>query len=161
MISIIVAMARNGAIGKDNALLCHLAEDLKYFKKITKGKTVVMGRKTWESLPVKPLKFRRNIVVTSQKDYEAEGAEICNETEELIRTLKNSDEEAFCIGGASLYGQFLPHADKLYITMLYKDFEADTFFPEFDRGQWRMTRRSPVWEKPEGDLKFCFQVLEK
>ena len=91
MISIIVAMARNGAIGKDNSLLCHLAEDLKYFKKITKGKTVVMGRKTWESLPVKPLKFRRNIVVTSQKDYEAEGAEICNNTEELIKTLKNSD----------------------------------------------------------------------
>ena len=118
MISIIVAMARNGAIGKDNALLCHLAEDLKYFKKITKGKTVVMGRKTWESLPVKPLKFRRNIVVTSQKDYEAEGAEICNETEELIRTLKNSDEEAFCIGGASLYGQFLPLSEAVFLRVL-------------------------------------------
>lgn len=161
MISLIVAIAQNNAIGKDNDLLWHLSEDLKYFKKTTNERTVVMGRKTWESLPFKPLKNRRNIVVSSQKDYHIEGAELFDDVNKVLEALKEEKDEVFCIGGASLYKALLPKADKLYITRVYKDFEADVFFPEIDEQKWEIKRLSPMLYDQKEDLSFRFEVWEK
>ena len=161
MISLIVAIAQNNAIGKDNDLLWHLSEDLKYFKKTTNERTVLMGRKTWESLPFKPLKNRRNIVVSSQKDYKIEGAELFDSVEKAVEVLKTQKDEVFCIGGASLYKALLPNADKLYITRVYKDFEADVFFPEIDESVWEVKRLSPMLYDAKADLKFRFEVWER
>lgn len=161
MISLIVAIAQNNAIGKDNDLLWHLSEDLKYFKKTTNERTVLMGRKTWESLPFKPLKNRRNIVVSSQKDYKIEGAELFDSVEKAVETLKSQNDEVFCIGGASLYKSLLPEAEKLYITRVYKDFEADVFFPEIDENIWEVKRLSPMLYDAKADLKFRFEVWER
>ena len=161
MISLIVAIAQNNAIGKDNDLLWHLSEDLKYFKKTTNERTVLMGRKTWESLPFKPLKNRRNIVVSSQKDYAIDGAELFDSIEKAVEVLKTQKDEVFCIGGASLYKALLPKADKLYVTRVYKDFEADVFFPEIDEQKWEIKRLSPMLYDQKEDLSFRFEVWEK
>lgn len=161
MISLIVAIAQNNAIGKDNDLLWHLSEDLKYFKKTTNERTVVMGRKTWESLPFKPLKNRRNIVVSSQKDYHIEGAELFDSVDKVLEALKEEKDEVFCIGGASLYKALLPKADKLYITRVYKDFEADVFFPEIDENIWEIKLLSPMLYEAKEDLSFRFEVWKK
>lgn len=161
MISLIVAIAQNNAIGKDNDLLWHLSEDLKYFKKTTNERTVLMGRKTWESLPFKPLKNRRNIVVSSQKDYKIEGAELFDSVEKAVEVLKSQNDEVFCIGGASLYKALLLEAEKLYVTRVYKDFEADVFFPEIDENIWEVKRLSPMLYDAKADLKFRFEVWER
>ena len=161
MISLIVAIAQNNAIGKDNDLLWHLSEDLKYFKKTTNERTVVMGRKTWESLPFKPLKNRRNIVVSSQKYYHIEGAELFDDVNKVLEALKEEKDEVFCIGGASLYKALLPKADKLYVTRVYKDFEADVFFPEIDEQKWEIKRLSPMLYDQKENLSFRFEVWEK
>jgi dihydrofolate reductase len=161
MISLIVAIAQNNAIGKDNDLLWHISEDLKYFKKTTNERTVVMGRKTWESLPFKPLKNRRNIVVSSQKDYQISGAELFSDTDKALEALKEEKDEVFCIGGASLYKALLPKADKLYVTRVYKDFEADVFFPEIDEQKWEIKRLSPMLYDQKEDLSFRFEVWGK
>lgn len=161
MISLIVAIAQNNAIGKDNDLLWHLSEDLKYFKKTTNERTVLMGRKTWESLPFKPLKNRRNIVVSSQKDYAIDGAELFDSIEKAVEVLKTQKDEVFCIGGASLYKALLPEAEKLYVTRVYKDFEADVFFPEIDEQKWEIKRLSPMLYDQKEELSFRFEVWEK
>jgi dihydrofolate reductase len=161
MISLIVAIAQNNAIGKDNDLLWHISEDLKYFKKTTNARTVLMGRKTWESLPFKPLKNRRNIVVSSQKDYQISGAELFSDTDKALEALKEEKDEVFCIGGASLYKALLPKADKLYITRVYKDFEADVFFPEIDEQIWEIKRLSPMLYDEKEEVNFRFEVWEK
>ncbi len=161
MISLIVAIAQNNAIGKDNDLLWHLSEDLKYFKKTTNERTVVMGRKTWESLPFKPLKNRRNIVVSSQKYYHIEGAELFDDVNKVLEALKEEKDEVFCIGGASLYKALLPKADKLYVTRVYKDFESDVFFPEIDEQKWEIKRLSPMLYDQKENLSFRFEVWEK
>lgn len=161
MISLIVAIAQNNAIGKDNDLLWHISEDLKYFKRTTNKRTVVMGRKTWESLPFKPLKNRRNIVVSSQKDYLIEGAELFESVDKVFESLQSESDEVFCIGGASLYKALLPKADKLYITRVYKDFEADVFFPEIDTQLWEIKRLSPMLYDKKEDVNFRFEVWER
>lgn len=161
MINLIVAIAQNNAIGKDNDLLWHISEDLKYFKKTTNARTVLMGRKTWESLPFKPLKNRRNIVVSSQKDYQISGAELFYDTDKALEALKEEKDEVFCIGGASLYKALLPKADKLYITRVYKDFEADVFFPEIDEQIWEIKRLSPMLYDEKEEVNFRFEVWEK
>ncbi len=161
MISLIVAIAQNNAIGKDNDLLWHISEDLKYFKRTTNKRTVVMGRKTWESLPFKPLKNRRNIVVSSQKDYLIEGAELFESVDKVFESLQSESDEVFCIGGASLYKALLPKADKLYITRVYKDFDADVFFPEIDTQLWEIKRLSPMLYDKKEDVNFRFEVWER
>jgi dihydrofolate reductase len=161
MISLIVAIAQNNAIGKDNDLLWHISEDLKYFKKTTNAKTVLMGRKTWESLPFKPLKNRRNIVVSSQKDYAIKGAELFDSVDKVLNVLKEEKDEVFCIGGASLYKALLPKADKLYITRVYKEFEADVFFPEIDENIWEIKRLSPMLFDKKENVNFRFEVWER
>jgi len=136
MLSIIVAIAENNAIGKQGDLLCHMSADLRRFKAITTGHTVVMGRATWESLPKRPLPGRRNIVISTRKDYVAEGAEVVNSIEEAQACI-GADEEAFVIGGGQIYRQMLSVADKLYITHIHHTFaDADTFFPEINPAIW-------------------------
>ncbi len=146
-ISIIVAIAENGAIGKDGDLLWHISEDLKHFKKITTGHTVVMGRKTWESLPIKPLPNRRNIVLTNNKNYIAEGAEVFFSVEGILESCKK-EEEIFCMGGGMLYKEMLPLCNTLYLTQVSGNFDADTFFPEINFDEWRETFREehPITE---------------
>ncbi len=135
-ISIIVAIAKNRAIGKDNRLLWHLSDDLKRFKKLTTGHTLIMGRNTFLSLPNGALPNRRHIVITDQTDEAFDGCEMARSIEEAIE-LAGKDEECFVIGGGMVYAQFLPIAGKLYLTQVLESFEADTFFPEIDFSQWK------------------------
>ena len=137
MISIIVAIAANYAIGKKGDLLCHLPEDLKHFKTITSGKTVMMGERTFFSLPKHPLPNRRNIVLTDVAGKTFEGAEAVYSIDEMVKAVQG-EEEAFVIGGGMVYRQMMARADKLYITHIHHSLEdADTFFPEIDPAIWK------------------------
>lgn len=137
MISIIVAVAEQNAIGKQGDLLCHLPADLKHFKAITASHTVIMGERTWFSLPKHPLPNRRNIVLTDVQGKQFEGGEAVYSIPEAQAAVK-PEEEAFIIGGGMVYRQFMPLADKLYITHIHHAFEgADTFFPEIDPAVWK------------------------
>ena len=136
MISIIVAVAENYAIGKKGDLLCHLPADLKHFKDITSGKTVMMGERTFFSLPKHPLPNRRNIVLTDVQGKTFEGAEAVYSIDEMMQCCNG--EEAFVIGGGMVYRQMMPLADKLYITHIHHSWpDADTFFPEIDPNIWK------------------------
>ena len=143
MISIIVAIAENYAIGQKGDLLCHLPADLKHFKDITSGKTVLMGERSFYSLPRHPLPNRRNIVLTDVAGKTFEGAEAAYSIEQAIE-IANSEElivnsEAFVIGGGMVYRQFMPLADKLYITHIHHSWpEADTYFPEIKESEWQL-----------------------
>lgn len=141
IVSIIVARARNGAIGKDNQLLWHFPEDMKFFKETTSGHCIITGRKNYESIPPKfrPLKNRTNIIVTRNEQYQAEGAEVVHSLQAAINIARDQNEsEAFVIGGGEIYRQSLELGlvDKMYITEVDADFEADTFFPELDGSEW-------------------------
>ena len=138
MLSIIVAVAENYAIGKKGDLLCHMPADLKHFKEITNGKTVLMGERTFFSLPKHPLPNRRNIVLTDVAGKTFEGAEAVYSIEELRLKIEELNEEAFVIGGGLVYRQMMPFADKLYITHIHHSWEdADTFFPEIKADEWK------------------------
>ena len=134
-ISIIVAVAENRAIGKDNRLLWHISEDLKRFKTLTTGHTLIMGRNTFLSLPKGVLPDRRHIVISDVEGERFEGCEMAGSVEEAIR-LAGNREECFVIGGGMVYAQFLPLAGKLYLTRVHHSFEADTYFPEIDFTRW-------------------------
>ena len=138
MISIIVAVAENYAIGKKGDLLCHMPADLKHFKAITSGHTVMMGERTFLSLPKHPLPNRRNIVLTDVAGKTFEGAETVYSMEELRVNSEELREEAFVIGGGMVYKQAMAFADKLYITHIHHSWpDADTFFPEIDPAVWK------------------------
>ncbi|ANX13443.1 dihydrofolate reductase [Fictibacillus arsenicus] len=138
MISFVVAMDENRAIGKDNDLPWYLPNDLKHFKKTTMGKPIVMGRKTYESIG-KPLPGRENIVVTRDQSYEAEGTTIVHSVDEVLQI---NAEEICVIGGSEIFKQFLPVADRLYITEIHHTFEADTYFPELNDNEWKEVSRT-------------------
>ena len=157
MISIIVAVAENYAIGKKGDLLCHLPADLKHFKEITSGKTVLMGERTFYSLPKHPLPNRRNIVLTDVQGKTFEGAEAVYSLDELCAKVQG-EEEAFVIGGGMVYRQMMPIADKLYITHIHHSWEdADTFFPEIKETEWKLIRSEEhqADEKNPYDFTFC------
>jgi dihydrofolate reductase len=137
MISIIVAVSEDWGIGKDNELLWHISEDLKRFKRLTSGNTVVMGKKTWESLPRRPLPGRKNIVLTDNSKEIIENALTCYSIEDALSKC-SPDEEVFIIGGGSIYRQFMPLADRLYITHVHKKAPADIYFPEIDLNIWKV-----------------------
>lgn len=160
MISIIVAIAENGAIGKDNQLLWHISEDLKRFKKITAGHKIIMGRNTLLSLPKWPLPNRTSIVITDNKTEQFAGCEMVYSIEEAVSKC-GKDEECFIIGGASIYRQFMPLADKLYITRVHKPFEADTFFPEISEKVWHLTEKSETFEMEDGSFGYTFESYLK
>lgn len=139
MLSIIVAIAENYAIGKRGELLCHLPADLRHFKDITATHTVIMGERTFFSLPRHPLPNRRNIVLTDQPGKQFEGAEAVYSIDEILQLASSSDEEFFIIGGGMVYRQFMPLADKLYITHIHHSWDdADTFFPEISNDDWQL-----------------------
>ena len=156
MLSIIVAIAENNAIGQKGDLLCHLPADLKHFKETTSGHTVLMGERTYLSLPKRPLPKRRNIVLTDVAGRTYEGAEMAYSIPELLELVKN-EEEAFVIGGGTVYRQFLPLADKLYITHIHHAFpEADTFFPEIDPAIWQQTAAEKHLADTDNPYDFTF-----
>lgn len=141
MISIIVAIDRNNAIGRNNDIPWHISADLKRFKSITMGHTVMMGRNTWESLPFKPLKGRRNIVI-SKSMTAVEGMEVAKSVDEAIRMV--NDEDVFVIGGEQIYSQTIGHADRLIVTHVDIEAEsADRFFPAIDMNIWKAIDESP------------------
>ena len=160
MISLIAAVARNRALGKDGQLLWHLPEDMRYFRETTRGKPVIMGRKTWESLPdaFRPLPGRRNIVISRNSAYEAPGATLAGSLDEAVR-LTQDDAEVFVIGGAEIYRQALPLAQRLYLTEVTQDFAADAFFPEFSDREWKEISRSE--QKSGSGLEFTFAVYQR
>lgn len=133
-VSMIAAVGKNLELGKNNDLIWHFKEDMKFFKETTMGHTVIMGRKTFESLP-KALPGRRNIVISSNAEYKADGAEVVTSVEDALKIAEN--EDAFVIGGGKIYKEFLPYAKNLYLTEIDAECkDADTFFPEFDKGEY-------------------------
>lgn len=142
MLASIVAISQNNCIGKDGDLPWHIPEDLKHFKDITNGHTVIMGRKTWESIPEKfrPLKNRENIIITRNEDYDVpDGVKIFTSFERAVEHCRN--KYAFVIGGASLYNLAMDFVDTLYITHVDREVDGDTFFPEIDLDVWKETER--------------------
>lgn len=154
-LSIIAAVAANRAIGKDNDLMWHISEDLKHFKKLTVGHSIVMGRKTFESFPVRPLPKRRNIIITRQADYHCPSCDIVDQPNKAIE-LCRGEEEVFIGGGAGIYAHFLNQADIMYLTHVHKAFEGDTFFPEFDSERWEIIAESETKTDAKSGLDFHF-----
>ena len=131
MISMIVAMDKKRGIGKNNGLLAHIKPDLEYFKRVTEGHTIIMGYNTYLSLPIRPLPNRKNIVIT-RKDIKIDGTIILHSIDDTLKWIEKSNEkEIFICGGGRIYQQFMPYADKLYITHIFHSFDADKFFPQF------------------------------
>lgn len=161
MISIIVAVAENYAIGKKGDLLCHLPADLKHFKEITSGKTVLMGERTFYSLPKHPLPNRRNIVLTDVQGKTFEGAEAVYSLDELCAKVQG-EEEAFVIGGGMVYRQMMPRADKLYITHIHHSWDdADTFFPEIKETEWKLISSEDHQADEKNPYDFTFAEYER
>jgi len=148
-ISIIVAIAQNFAIGKNNELLFHLPNDLKRFKQITTGHPVIMGRNTLLSLPKGALPNRRNIVITDIPGEQFDRCEMVYSIIEAAEAVKN-EEEAFIIGGGMIYRQFYPIAGKLYLTLVHRDFDADVYFPEIDYSEWEENFREDLFDEKNG-----------
>ncbi len=159
-LSIIVVVAENNGIGLKNELLTHVSADLKRFKQITKGHTVVMGRNTWFSLPNRPLPNRTNIVITNNADEKFEGAETVYSIDEAIERC-SENEESFIMGGAMVYKQFFPIAHKIYLTKIHKDFEADTFFPEVTKDDWKVVKEERISSDEQAGLEYSFIDLER
>ncbi len=162
MLSIIVAKASNDVIGGDNKLLWHISDDLKRFKEITSGHTIIMGRKTFESLP-KILPNRKHIVITRDKSFKVDSSsvEIVNDINSVINRFKNSCEEAFVIGGGEIYKALLPNTKKIYLTRVYKDFDGDTKFPEISLDKWSVEYKSDLLINEKDNLNFDFINLTK
>ena len=158
MIAIIVAVAENGVIGGDNRLLWHISEDLKHFKAVTTGHPVVMGRKTYESLG-RPLPGRRNVVVTRQ-NISIEGCDVVHSLDEAY-ALFPPEEEVFVIGGAQIYAQALPLADRFYLTRVFRAYEGDTHFPEWDEAQWRLLSSESFASGANYPYPFAFETYER
>ena len=148
-ISIIVAIAQNFAIGKNNELLFHLPNDLKRFKQITTGHPVIMGRNTLLSLPNGALPKRRNIVITDDSEEKFQDCEMVFSIDEAVQAVKN-EEEAFVIGGGMIYRQFYPLAGSLYLTLVHRDFDADVYFPEIDYSEWKEQYREDLFDEKNG-----------
>lgn len=160
-ISIIVAMAKNRAIGKGGDLIWHLSNDLKHFEEVTSGHTVIMGYKTYMSLPnQKPLPKRRNIIISTRLNEAPEGFELANSVLDAMKMVFN-EEEVFIIGGGMIYEQFLPMADKLYLTRIDKDFEADTFFPIINFSNYDLIDLKVIDEDPQIDCSYKFETWER
>ena len=161
MISLIVAIADNRAIGKNNDLLWHLPDDLKHFKRTTSGHPIIMGRKTFESFGARPLPKRTNVVITRGNAYTSTGnLVVVGSLEEALEQVKE-DDEIFIIGGGEIYKQAMPLIDRMYLTVVHHQFEADTYFPAFDERQWTevANEHHPADEKHA--YAFTIKTLER
>ena len=164
-VSLIVAVANNGVIGKDNDLIWHLPKDMKFFKETTQDHHVIMGRKNFESIPEKyrPLPNRTNVVITRQSDYKAEGCVVVNSVEEALEIAKqNGDNEPFIIGGGQIYKIALEQnlVDKIYLTKVHHTFEGDTFFPELGN-DWKESERIDCKADEKHAHDYSFLTFEK
>jgi len=159
-ISIIVAIASNYAIGKDNDLLWHISKDLKRFKEITKGHYIVMGKRTYYSLPTRPLPHRTSLIITDVADEVIDNCLMAYSIEDAVNKM-DPENENFVIGGGSIYKQFMPIADKLYITRVHKDFEADTYYPEISLDEWELISQENVDNDPQNDFTYSFEVYTR
>jgi dihydrofolate reductase len=164
-LSILVAMAKNRVIGRNNELPWYLPADLKHFKFLTMGQNIVMGRKTYESIG-RPLPGRVNIVLTHQTNYEVPGVIVVNSLEDALSACKQTDKvgrENFIIGGEKIFQQTLKICQRMYITEIQEDFEGDTFFPEFDLDDWQETQRDKHFADSEGvsPMEYHFVILDR
>ena len=159
-IAFVVAVARNGVIGRAGGLPWHISSDLKRFKAITMGKPLIMGRKTWESLPKKPLPGRPNIVITRQKNYQAEGAIVVADTPSALAAA-GPVEEVCVIGGGEIFEMFLAQTDRIYLTEVDLEVDGDTFFPPIDLTQWTETGREIHPRGPNDNAGFVLRVLDR
>ena len=164
-ISIIAAMAKNRVIGKGNKIPWKLSSDLKRFKNLTMGHPVIMGRKTYESIRESlghPLLGRLNIVVTHQKDYEAEGCEIVHSLKDAFRAAGAANrDEAFVIGGAEIYKQALPLADKMYLTIVKAEIDGDAYFPAFNSDEWEAVNQEEIKADQNNQYPHLFKVFQR
>ncbi|MBQ6584792.1 MAG: dihydrofolate reductase [Alistipes sp.] len=159
MISIIVAIAKNGVIGDKNTLLWHLREDMIHFRTITSGHPVVMGRKTYDSIG-RPLPKRTNVVITRDTELQIEGCTMAHSLTEAVEMF-DSSEEVFIIGGAQIYNQAMPLADRLYLTIIDKEYEGDSSFPEIDYNSWRQISCEKFERGEAFEYPFSFITLER
>ena len=160
MISIIVAVSDDWGIGKNNELLWRISEDLKRFKRLTLGKSVIMGKKTWESLPIRPLPGRKNIVLTDMPQEQIEKAITVYSIEEALSKC-HKREEVFVIGGGSVYQQFMPFAERLYITHVCGNAPADIFFPPIDMNIWKIIEEEHFPENETNTIPYKYVVYER
>jgi len=158
-LSIIVAMDDNQLIGKNNALPWHLPADLGYFKKVTTGKTVLMGRKTYESIG-RPLPNRRNVIVSRNTNFKADGCEVVSSIDAALKLAKD-DSEVMVMGGASFYEQMLPSVDRLYITQIEGEYQGDAHFPKFDRGKFSEVSRESHTADEKNQHTYHFTILDR
>ncbi len=159
-ITFVVARARNGVIGRDNTIPWRIPEDMRRFKAITMGKPLIMGRKTWDSLPRKPLPGRTNIVLTRARDFAAEGAVVVHSVDDALARAKTEDPEAIAIiGGAEIYAAFRPHATRIDLTEIDADIDGDATMPGFDPAEWHETARESH-TTPDG-LSYAYVTLER
>ena len=158
-LSLIVAMAQNGAIGKNNDLLFHLPGDLKRFKNITTGHTIIMGRKTLLSLPKWPLPNRRHIVITSDPNAKFEGCETVHSIREALAKIE-AEEKAFVIGGGTIYEQFYPLCSRIYLTKVHRDFDGDTFISVLTETDWQVESREDLHDE-KNDFDYSYINLKR
>lgn len=159
LVSAIVAAAENNAIGKDNQLLWHLPNDLRFFKRTTTGHPVIMGRKTYESVG-KPLPNRRNIIITRQTGYAVEGAEVVHSLTEALESC-TGEAEVFVVGGAEIYDQALPVVDRIYLTRVHAVLSADSFFPELDEREWLLVSAESHPADSRHAYSYTFGIYER
>ena len=158
-LSLIAAVARNGAIGKDNALLWRLPEDLQFFKRTTMGCPVIMGRKTCESIG-RPLPGRRNIVISRNADWQATGVERASSLQAALALIAGADK-AFVIGGAQIYAEALPQVDEIVLTEIDKDFDGDAFFPTWYRAHFKQVSRENHHAPAPNDFDYAFVTYQR
>lgn len=161
MLSILVAVAKNGAIGKDNDLIWYLSDDLKRFKALTTGHTIIMGRKTFESLPKGALPNRTNVVLTKDKSKSFPNCLMLHSVEEIIEKYAEDAEEHFIIGGGQLYADLLPYANRIYLTRVHHCFEADVFFPEINQEGWIVESEEKHSVSEKNEYAFSFINLKR
>jgi dihydrofolate reductase len=160
-VSILVAVAENGVIGRGGKLPWHLGDDLKRFKQLTMGHTIVMGRKTWESIG-RALPGRRNVVISRQAGYQADGAEVVANLEDALRAAESAgDEEAFIIGGAEIYRLAMSRAERLYVTRVRAEVEGDAHFSDFRGTDWRLVDSAQHGADAKNDYPFVFEVYQR
>ena len=145
-ITLVAAIASNNVIGKENSLPWNIPEDLKRFKQMTSGHTILMGRKTFDSIG-RPLPNRQNIVMTRDKNFEQEGIKVINDFDEALELIKESNEDVFVIGGSKIYELFEPVANSLAITRILKDFEGDAFFPDINWDLWQIEKEENFFDE--------------
>lgn len=161
IISAIVAKTRNNVIGKDNKMPWHISEDLKYFKKITSGHAIILGRKNYESIG-RPLPNRINIVLTKNKSFDCPGCIKCSSIEEALKfAYDQGEKEAFIIGGGQIYEQSKEYWDRIYITEINTELEGDVFFPIIDKNEWNLISHDCHEKSEKNEYDFCFDLYER